>query len=139
MGGAIGPVYYYFWNSLCAAIKHTEEITTEELAQGFEKAAAKIMTACNVKQGDKTVLDAILPAARAMAEHYDEPLAQALAAAVQAADQGREATFDMVAQKGRARFLGEKSKSHYDAGATSFVLWLKELEKAINMREIVTE
>lgn len=139
MGGAIGPVYYYFWNSLSTAVKGSEVITAEVLAQGFEKAAAKIMTACSVKPGDKTVLDAIIPAAQAMAEHRHEPLAQALAAAVKAADQGREATLDMVAQKGRAKFLAEKSQGHYDAGAASFVLWLKELEKAIKAKETQAE
>lgn len=136
MGGAIGPVYYYFWNSLGNTLSESEEITADNLANGFEKAAAKIMSACSVKPGDKTVLDAIIPAAQAMSQHRSESLTQALSSAINAADQGRETTRDMVAQKGRAKFLADKSLGHYDAGATSFVLWLKELEKAIKEREI---
>lgn len=69
----------------------------------------------------------MVPAAEALAANARAPLEDALASACRAAREGRDATKDMRARKGRARFLGEKSIGHVDAGASSYALWLEAL------------
>ena len=77
--------------------------------------------------GDKTMVDALLPAVSALqhACQQDTPLAQALQESAQAARQGMEGTIPLVARKGRASYLGERSAGHQDPGATSSYLLLK--------------
>ena len=74
--------------------------------------------------GDKTMVDALAPALDALdaALAAGEPLADALRAASAAADEGRDATVPLVARKGRASYLGERSAGHQDPGATSTAL-----------------
>ena len=82
--------------------------------------------------GEKTMLDAMVPALDAMKEQQaaGADVKQVLEAGVQAAEAGVEATKPMVATKGRASYLGERSVGHQDPGATSFTLMLKEIAKA---------
>jgi len=76
--------------------------------------------------GDKTMYDALAPAVDAMDAALDagEPLSSALEAARDAAVAGRDATVPMVARKGRASYLGERSAGHQDPGATTVALLL---------------
>ena len=135
MGGAIGPVYGLLWKALGEAAEGQTEITSALMASAFKLAVRDIADICRVKAGEKTVLDAMIPAAEAFEACRDEALAYAMDKVIQAADAGREMTRDMIAKKGRARFLFDKSRGHYDAGATSFVLWLKELNEGIRQEE----
>ncbi len=81
-------------------------------------------------EGDKTLVDALAPAARAAETAATEPNATpaaVLAAAAQAAEDGAEATVPLVARKGRASYLGERSAGHLDPGARSTALILRAL------------
>ncbi|MFW6181018.1 MAG: DAK2 domain-containing protein, partial [Spirochaetota bacterium] len=82
--------------------------------------------------GDKTMVDALHPAAAALerAAGEGEPLARALSAAEEAARRGMEQTVPMTARKGRASYLGERSVGHQDPGATSAWLLVKALARA---------
>lgn len=135
MGGAIGPVYGVMWKAMGKTLAERTEIDASALAEAMNAAKLKISSACQVKQGEKTMFDALVPAVEALTAHQSEPLLTALAAAVAGAEKGCEATRDMVAKKGRARFLGEKTLGHIDAGAFSFVRWMQAWEKAIRERE----
>jgi phosphoenolpyruvate---glycerone phosphotransferase subunit DhaK len=80
--------------------------------------------------GDKTLVDALNPAAQVLSLHQDLPLQQALRLAAQAAQDGAQATRGMRAVYGRASFLGERSRGHLDAGAVSLAAILAALEQA---------
>lgn len=79
--------------------------------------------------------DALIPAAQAMDQHRGLPLPEVMAYAVQAAKDGSERTKEMLAKKGRARFLAERSLDHMDAGAYSFYLWMKEWENQLKGKD----
>ena len=83
--------------------------------------------------GDKTMFDALAPAIEALdaALAAGEPLAAALQAASAAAQDGRDATIPMLARKGRASYLGERSVGHQDPGATSSALLLAAAAAAL--------
>lgn len=134
MGGAIGPVYGVMWKAMGRSLAGKTELNTPELADAMSAAMHKIGSMCHVERGEKTMFDALVPAVEALAAHRSDPLAQALAAAVAGAERGCEATREMVAQKGRARFLGEKTLGHIDAGAFSFMRWMQVWESAIRER-----
>ena len=74
--------------------------------------------------GDKTLVDALSPAVDAAKQVAadDGSAAEALTKAAEAANEGRDATIEMVARRGRASYLGERSKGHQDPGATSMAL-----------------
>jgi len=77
--------------------------------------------------GDKTMIDALVPAVAALRSSEDDPLETALARTVDAARSGAESTIPLVARKGRASYLGERSAGHLDPGAASSVLLLETL------------
>jgi dihydroxyacetone kinase-like protein len=105
------------------------EIDISELATGLEAGVADIQNRGKAEPGDKTMVDTLLPALdalRAAISRGDAP-ADALAASVAAAEQGMLATIPLVARKGRASYLGERSAGHQDPGATSSHLLLKAM------------
>ncbi len=82
-------------------------------------------------EGEKTMLDAMGPAVRAMKEHEAEGKAAFLACAVKAAEDGVAYTKGIIATKGRASYLGERSIGHEDPGACSFTLMLKTIAETL--------
>ena len=84
--------------------------------------------------GDKTMVDALAPAVNALKQAVNEkqPIPQALIASAQAAKAGMEATTPLVARKGRASYLGERSAGHQDPGATSSYMILKAAAETWN-------
>jgi len=85
------------------------------------------------QEGDKTMVDALAPAVRALRERLDDgsTVAEALAAARAAGEDGMRATVPLQASKGRASYLGERSIGHQDPGATSTALIIAALEQSI--------
>jgi dihydroxyacetone kinase-like protein len=129
VGGASGPLYWGFFTKFGASVAGRAEIDVAELATGLEAGVADIQNRGKAERGDKTMLDTLLPALdalRAAVDRGDAP-AGALAAAVDAAEQGMVATIPLVARKGRASYLGERSAGHQDPGATSSHLLLKAM------------
>ncbi len=101
-----------------------EELDTDQTVALFEAGLARVKTASKAKVGDKTLLDALIPAIEAMTakKSTGATIADVFQAAAAAAKTGADATVDLVAKHGRAKNLGERSRGHLDAGATSTAL-----------------
>lgn len=121
MGGAIGPIYALLFQGFAQAVAGKEKIDLSAAADMFEKGAFKVSVGADVQEGQKTMFDALAPAVRVLKQSAKEgkSLSEGFLAARKAAEKGAEDTVDMMAKKGRARFLREKSIGHKDAGAAS--------------------
>lgn len=131
MGGAIGPIYGLFFAGIGAGLKDADRVDAKALAAAMLLATQKVMRVAKVNPGEKTIVDAMLPACEAMTSAEGLPLAEALRRACEAAEQGARRTVDMRAAKGRARFLKERSIGYRDAGASSFTLYLEALRDQV--------
>jgi len=121
VGGASGPLYGTAFLRMSATVGDAEELDGNDLAKMLRAALEGVVQRGKASPGDKTMLDALGPAVEALesAVADGQPLATALDAAVRAAEEGRAKTIPMVARKGRASYLGERSAGHQDPGATS--------------------
>jgi dihydroxyacetone kinase-like protein len=124
VGGASGPLYGTFFLRASTALGTGDDgALAAALRAGFEGVAAR----GKARPGDKTMLDALGPACDALdgALADGRPMEEALRAAAEGAALGRDATVPMVARKGRASYLGERSAGHQDPGATSAALLME--------------
>ena len=124
VGGASGPLYGTFFLRFGGAVGSVTELDTAALATGLHAGRAGIVERGKAELGDKTMIDALSPALDAMETVIKNggDLAAAVTAARDAAAAGRDATLPMVARKGRASYLGERSAGHMDPGAASMSL-----------------
>lgn len=131
MGGAIGPIFGSIFEGAAEAAEGKNEITLPEFAEMMNSGLENVMLIGGAKEGDRTLVDCLAPAVRALEEQAvsGNGLLEALTQAVQKAEEGVEATKGMTAKKGRAKFLGEKSAGYQDAGATSMLLVLKAMKE----------
>lgn len=129
VGGASGPLYGTAFLEAGAAVGDGAVLTSQDLAAAFRAAAAGLARRGRCAPGDKTILDALAPAADAFARAVaaGEPAPAGFARAVTAAAGGMRATRPMVARRGLALRLGERSRGHLDPGAVSCVLLLRAL------------
>jgi phosphoenolpyruvate---glycerone phosphotransferase subunit DhaL len=127
VGGASGPLYGLFFLQLGLATAGKPEIDVAEFAAAMDNAITRVQGLGKAEPGDKTMLEALLPAQAALHRAVDEGAspADALRAATAAAEEGMLGTIPLVARKGRASYLGERSAGHQDPGATSTHLLLK--------------
>ena len=132
VGGSSGPLYGTAFMKAGMTIGAKNEIDMADFLDALEVGIEGVKARGKSTTGEKTMLDAMVPALDAMKEQQaaGADVKQVLEAGVQAAEAGVEATKPMVATKGRASYLGERSVGHQDPGATSFTLMLKEIEKA---------
>jgi dihydroxyacetone kinase-like protein len=130
VGGAAGPLYGGFFLALGKATAGKDKLNKQELGQVLEAGLADIQRRGKAQLGDKTMVDALAPALQAFRERSDDDLAAALQAAVEQADQSAKATIPMLARKGRASYLAERSIGHQDPGATSVAFLLHALASA---------
>jgi dihydroxyacetone kinase-like protein len=132
VGGASGPLYGMAFRRAGQALGDAEEVGLPALSQALDAALAGVVRLGAAREGDKTMVDALAPATRALAKAVAEGAAQpdALAATVTAAADGAAATVSMEARKGRASYLGPRSVGHEDPGAASTVLILAALRDA---------
>ena len=126
VGGASGPLYGTFFLRVAGAVG-PEPVDAETFARALRAGLDGVVARGKAEPGDKTMLDALAPACDALdaALAGGQPLGAALAAAAEAAGEGRDATVPLVARKGRASYLGERSAGHQDPGATSTALLLE--------------
>jgi dihydroxyacetone kinase-like protein len=121
VGGASGPLYGTFFLRMATALGPAAALDGPAVATTLRAGVEGVVARGKAEVGDKTMLDALVPALDALdaavAEKAD--LATALAAAATAAERGRDATAPMVARKGRASYLGQRSAGHLDPGAAS--------------------
>ncbi|MFO1073281.1 MAG: dihydroxyacetone kinase subunit DhaL [Geminicoccaceae bacterium] len=133
VGATTGPLYASAFLRAGQAFAGLAAIPPERLAELVAAFSAGIAERGQARLGDKTMLDAWAPAARAAAAMAADPAA-AMAAALRAAEEGRDATRAMVASKGRAARLGERSLGHLDPGAASAVIILAALHEGVLAR-----
>jgi dihydroxyacetone kinase-like protein len=124
IGGAMGPLYGSVFRAMARACKDAEEIDAAVFEQMLAGAYEKIQDLGEAKVGDKTLVDTLDPSLAAFREAREagKSFSEALSAMAEAAEKGKESTKELVAKKGRAARLGERSKGVLDAGATS--CWL---------------
>ena len=126
-GGSTGPLWGSLFMGLATATEGREALDTPALADFFEAGLAGVRKRTKAQPGDKTMMDALVPAVTAIREAADAGAtpADALSTAAAAAQSGAEATKAMQARFGRAKNLGEKSVGSQDPGATSVALIFK--------------
>jgi dihydroxyacetone kinase-like protein len=127
VGGAGGPLYGTLFMQMGAATAGKSELSIEDWAKAVDAGLKGVQARGKAEPGDKTMIDALTPAAEALAKAVaeDASLDDALGSATRAAEDGMKATIPLVARKGRASYLGERSAGHQDPGATSSFLLIK--------------
>ncbi|MGZ8631978.1 MAG: dihydroxyacetone kinase subunit DhaL [Actinomycetota bacterium] len=127
VGGAGGPLYGTLFLQLGMATAGKGEITAEDWSAALAAAVSGVQARGKAEPGDKTMVDALIPArdafTAALADGAELPAA--LRRSADAAEEGMTATIPLVARKGRASYLGERSAGHQDPGATSSSLLLR--------------
>jgi len=129
VGGASGPLYGSAFLEAGFAARATTELTVTDLATLMRAAATGLARRGRCSVGDKTIYDALAPAADALdaAAASNMAVPQAIRLAVVAARDGMRSTRPMIARRGLAMRLGERSRGHLDPGATSCFLLLRAL------------
>jgi phosphoenolpyruvate---glycerone phosphotransferase subunit DhaL len=117
VGGAAGPLYGTLFLQMGTALAGEQEVDLEGYAAAWRKGLQGVEARGKAEPGDKTMVDALLPAVAALEQASD--LDAGLRDAASAAEQGMRDTIPLVARKGRASYLGERSQDHQDPGATS--------------------
>jgi dihydroxyacetone kinase-like protein len=117
VGGAAGPLYGTLLLQMGTAMAGTDDVDQAAFAAAWRKGLDGVRARGKADLGDKTMVDALTPAIDALEQAPD--LSAGLSAAVAAAEQGMNATTPLVARKGRASYLGDRSAGHQDPGATS--------------------
>jgi dihydroxyacetone kinase-like protein len=130
VGGAAGPLYGTLFLQMGGALAGNEEVDLAGYVGAWRKGLEGVQTRGKAEPGDKTMVDALAPAVEAM-EGADD-LDGALRAAVEAAERGMQATIPMVARRGRASYLGDRSKNHQDPGATSTYYLYRSAAEALS-------
>lgn len=133
VGGAMGALYGTFFLRLAQASAGKTELSLGDLVQMFQSAEKGILEIGKATTGDKTLVDTLSPAVRAMEKAADEhgSLEDALREFESAAKAGMASTKDMIAKMGRASRLGERTRGHQDAGATSCYLILRAMARRL--------
>jgi phosphoenolpyruvate---glycerone phosphotransferase subunit DhaL len=133
VGGASGPLYGTFFLRISAAVGNAEALDPARFAAALRAGVNGVVARGRAQAGDKTMYDALAPACDALdaAVAAGLDLATALQRAAAAAAAGRDATIPMLARKGRASYLGERSVGHQDPGATSSALLVSTLAQVL--------
>jgi len=118
VGGASGPLYGTFFLRFASAAGEVNELDASSFAVAMRAGLDGLVSRGKAEVGDKTMVDAL-------ERNRAQPLSAGLDAARRAADEGRDATVAMVARKGRASYLGDRSVGHQDPGATSAALLIR--------------
>jgi phosphoenolpyruvate---glycerone phosphotransferase subunit DhaL len=117
VGGAAGPLYGTLFLQMGTALSGKPEVDLEAFAAAWRKGVEGVQARGKAEPQDKTMLDALLPAVESLEGASD--LDAGLRAAAEAAERGMRDTIPLIARKGRASYLGDRSRDHQDPGATS--------------------
>jgi dihydroxyacetone kinase-like protein len=134
VGGASGPLYGTLFLRAGAAAAGKRRLDTGGLVDAIDRGVAGVIERGRAKQGEKTMVDALAPAASAMraAAQSGKSMKEAVREAVFAAEKGMRDTVAMKAKRGRASYLGDRSVGHQDPGATSVCLLLAALGSVLS-------
>ena len=129
VGGASGSLYGTLFLEMAKSVGTASELDTTVFAAAFRAGVAGVVARGRAEPGDKTMIDALQPTVDVLdtAAADGVPLAEALQSAAAAAAEGRDATIPLVARKGRASYLGDRSADHLDPGATSAAILVQAL------------
>jgi phosphoenolpyruvate---glycerone phosphotransferase subunit DhaL len=119
VGGASGPLYGTFWLRFGVAAGEVTELDAAGFTAAMRAGLDGVVARGKAEHEDKTMFDALAPAVEGI------EAGGTVRAAADAADKGRDATIEMLARKGRASYLGERSVGHQDPGATSAALLIR--------------
>jgi dihydroxyacetone kinase-like protein len=127
VGGAGGPLYGTFFLQLGMKTAGKMELSLADWTEALEAALNGVIMRGKAEVGDKTMVDALTPALAVLKQSVpdSQPINKALEHSAEAARKGMEGTIPLVARKGRASYLGERSAGHQDPGATSSFLILQ--------------
>ncbi len=132
VGGASGPLYGTFFLQAAGGANGKMSLTQQDFVSVFGAGLQGLMKRGKAVVGEKTMVDALAPALEALKPIEHDSLSAAVDRAVIAAKKGADSTIPLVAKKGRASYLGERSAGHLDPGAASSVLLLEALQQAIH-------
>ena len=129
VGGASGPLYGTAFMQAGTAVAGKYELQPQDVFAALDAALKGVIMRGKANPGDKTMVDALTPAVSALHRAIEQGsgLTEMLAQAAAAAEQGMKDTIPMLAKKGRASYLGERSIGHQDPGATSSYLLIKTM------------
>ncbi|WP_017316502.1 dihydroxyacetone kinase subunit DhaL [Mastigocladopsis repens] len=129
IGGASGPLYGTLFLRASAAVAGKQELTNNDVHEMLKAGLNGVLERGKAQLGDKTMVDVLSPAVATFGQAVSEGKStlEAMQRAVAAAEQAMKDTTPMVAKKGRASYLGERSVGHQDPGATSSYFMLKSL------------
>nr|WP_042195072.1 dihydroxyacetone kinase subunit DhaL [Kibdelosporangium sp. MJ126-NF4]CEL21630.1 Phosphoenolpyruvate-dihydroxyacetone phosphotransferase, ADP-binding subunit DhaL [Kibdelosporangium sp. MJ126-NF4]CTQ92411.1 Phosphoenolpyruvate-dihydroxyacetone phosphotransferase (EC 2.7.1.121), ADP-binding subunit DhaL [Kibdelosporangium sp. MJ126-NF4] len=131
VGGAAGPLYGTAFLRAAAKLGTAAALTAESVVDALDAALEGVVARGKAEVGDKTMVDALTPAvAAARSAAASGSVADVLKAAADAADEGAQGTVPLIARKGRASYLGERSAGHMDPGARSTALLLRAFAEA---------
>ncbi|KAA6334014.1 PEP-dependent dihydroxyacetone kinase ADP-binding subunit DhaL [termite gut metagenome] len=131
VGGASGPLYGSFFLQASTAVSGQTSVDKAGVGKMLDAGLASVMARGKANLGEKTMIDAMLPAVKAFNDSPDDLLTTALVKASEAARKGAEATIPLVATKGRASYLGERSAGHKDPGSESTAMLFETLSNAL--------
>lgn len=133
VGGSSGALYGTIFLRMARRVGDAAVLDESLLVEAFEAAGAGVVERGNVKQGDKTMYDALAPAIQALRESVDagHALGAALDAAAAAAEQGRDSTAGMVARKGKSSYARENSRGVIDPGSASAAMLVRSAARTL--------
>ena len=133
VGGAAGPLYGTFFMQAGAVLGFKNELSLDDLKNGIANGVQGVKNRGRASVGEKTMIDVLEPVVESLNKSVEtkDAIELALEKVVAVAEIGMKSTIDLIAQKGRASYLGARSIGHQDAGATSSYLILKTLRDII--------
>jgi phosphoenolpyruvate---glycerone phosphotransferase subunit DhaL len=133
VGGAAGPLYGTLFLQMSSALNGVDDVDLAAFTTALEKGVEGVQARGKAQPNDKTMIDALLPAVTSLKQAVGQgtSLGNALNDAAEAAREGMLATTPLVARKGRASYLGERSAGHQDPGATSSYYLIKSAAETL--------
>jgi phosphoenolpyruvate---glycerone phosphotransferase subunit DhaL len=137
VGGASGPLYGTLFLQMGTSAVGKSDLSGDDWAAALAAGVAGVQRRGKAELGDKTMIDALVPAVEAVRSALADgsTLDEALRRSAEAAREGMTATIPLVARKGRASYLGERSANHQDPGATSSWLLLRTATKTLAAKD----
>lgn len=130
VGGAAGPLYGTAFLRASTVLADKNEVSAEDAAAALQAALEGVKQRGKAEVGDKTMIDALTPAAEA-ASTASGSLAEVFRAAAEAAKEGAESTIPLTARRGRASYLGARAQGHMDPGSYSSYLLLDAVARTL--------
>ncbi|MGO1569876.1 MAG: dihydroxyacetone kinase subunit DhaL [Canibacter sp.] len=134
VGGASGPLYGTFFLRSAIAMGDKTELSGSDLVAMLQAGVQGVQARGKAKVGDKTMVDVLVPALNAAENVHDSTIVDGVDAAVQAARDAVNESKDLVARKGRASYLGQRSAGHIDPGSASSLMLFEALADVVQGR-----